>query len=97
MAELRDVLAGLGATDVQTYIQSGNVLCVPPRDPNKFDRALERATEKEHGFFREAISRTPRELKAALDAHPFEVVDPRFILCRFHDRVAYLSSNHQGP
>ncbi|MFT3716578.1 MAG: DUF1697 domain-containing protein [Gordonia sp. (in: high G+C Gram-positive bacteria)] len=71
MARLREIAAGLGATDVSTYIASGNLLCRPPADPDGFDRALEQAIETEFGFFREVISRDPGELQAALDAHPF--------------------------
>jgi uncharacterized protein (DUF1697 family) len=83
MAELRELMTELGATDVRTYIQSGNAVCVPPGDPAEFDRALEKAIEAKYGFFREVISRSPEELKAALDAHPFEVVDPRFSYVAF--------------
>ncbi|GAC02522.1 hypothetical protein GONAM_55_00470 [Gordonia namibiensis NBRC 108229] len=78
MAELREIATELGATDVSTYIASGNLLCSPPGDPAEFDRALEREIEKRYGFFREIISRTPGEVQAALDAHPFEVADDRY-------------------
>lgn len=77
MAELRTLMTDLGATEVQTYIQSGNVVCVPPGDPDAFDRALEKAIEKKYGFFRESISRTPAEVKAALDAYPFDAAEAK--------------------
>lgn len=83
MAELREVAAGLGATDVSTYIASGNLLCTPPGDPDAFDRALEQAVQERFGFFREVISRDVDELRAALAAHPFEVVEPRFSYVTF--------------
>lgn len=77
MAELRSIAAGLGATDVSTYIASGNLLCTPPGDPDQFDRALEQAIQERFGYFREVISRSPQELQAALTAHPFEVENPK--------------------
>ena len=77
MAELRTLLTDLGATDVQTYIQSGNAVCVPPGDPDDFDRALEKAIEMKYGFFRESISRAPEEVKAALDAYPFDAEETK--------------------
>jgi len=83
MADLRGLMTDLGATDVQTYIQSGNAVCVPPADSADFDRALERAIEAKFVFFREAISRTPEDLKAALDAHPFDVIEPRYSYVAF--------------
>lgn len=75
MARVREIAADLGATDVSTYIASGNLIADVEGDPDVFDRSLERAIEAEFGFFREAISRTPAEVRAALHAHPFEVVD----------------------
>ena len=77
MAELRTLMADLGATDIGTYIQSGNAVCVPPGGPDDFDRALERAIETKYGFFREAIGRTPEELGAALAAYPFDAEETK--------------------
>jgi uncharacterized protein (DUF1697 family) len=78
MADLRELAAGLGATQVSTFIASGNLICVPGGEPSAFDRALEGAVEERFGFFREAISRTPEELAAALAAFPFERTTPKF-------------------
>jgi uncharacterized protein (DUF1697 family) len=78
MAELRELAADLGATDVSTYIASGNLLCTPPGTAADFDRALEAAIKDKYGYFREVISRTPAQLQTALDKHPFEVVEDRF-------------------
>jgi len=72
MAELREVAQQLGATNVSTFIASGNLLC-DVDDPEAFDRALEQAIEQRFGFFREAVSRSPAELRDALAAHPFEI------------------------
>jgi uncharacterized protein (DUF1697 family) len=83
MAELREIATDLGATDVATYIASGNLIATPPKDVDAFERALEQAVEKQYGFFREVISRTRAELQDALDAHPFEVVEPKYSYVSF--------------
>ena len=87
MADLRDIATGLGATDVSTYIASGNLLGVPPDDTPRghaaFDRALEQAVEERFGFFREVVSRSRDEVAAALAAHPFEVIEPKFSYVTF--------------
>lgn len=83
MAWLRDTARALGAADPRTYIASGNLVADVPGDPDAFDRALERAIEAEHGFFREAISRSPDEVEAALRAHPFDVVEPKYSYVTF--------------
>ena len=83
MGELRAMMADLGATEVRTYTASGNAVCQLANDAEVFDRALEKAIETRFGFFREAISRTPGELRAALDAHPFEVIEPKYSYLSF--------------
>ncbi|MET0190688.1 MAG: DUF1697 domain-containing protein [Pseudonocardia sediminis] len=83
MASLREIAGGLGAVDPRTYIASGNLVADVPGDPEEFDRALERAVQAEHGFFREAISRTPQGMVDALAAHPFEVVEPKWSYVTF--------------
>ena len=77
MAELRDLATELGATDVSTFIASGNLICDPPKDVKAFGAALEKAIEKKYGFFRECIIRTPAELTKARKSYPFEVDDPK--------------------
>lgn len=80
MAQWRELAAALGASDVSTYINSGNLLCSLPDDADveSFDRALERAVEHRFGFFREVVSRLPGELELALTQFPFEVVEAKF-------------------
>lgn len=83
MADLRQIAADLGAGDVATYIASGNLVADVPGDPDAFDRALEKAVEARFGFFREAVSRSHEELVAALEAHPFEVAEPKYSYVSF--------------
>lgn len=78
MAELRALATELGATEVQTYIASGNLIATPPGDAAAFARALEDQVETRFGFRREVIARDAAALRAALDAHPFTIVDPAF-------------------
>ena len=78
MAELREMATELGATDVSTYIASGNLLCTPPSAPEDFDRALEKAITDRYGYVREVISRSVDQLRVGLAAHPFEVTNPKF-------------------
>ena len=78
MAEFRELLTSLGGEQVRTYIASGNAVLDVPGDPAAFDRAVESALTDRYGYVREVISRTPDELDAALQAHPFEVIEPKF-------------------
>ncbi|MFT4262476.1 MAG: DUF1697 domain-containing protein [Nocardioides sp.] len=85
MAEWRAIAEALGAEDVTTYIASGNLVCTPPEDHESFDRALEKAVQERFGFFREVVSRSREEAIAALEAHPFEVLEPK------HSYVTFLA------
>ena len=72
MSDLRDLVGGLGHSEVVTYIQSGNVVLKSPRD----DRAAVAAEICEgirstFGLTVSAILRTLDELRAAVAANPF--------------------------
>lgn len=86
MAEFRELLRSLGGTDVRTYIASGNAVLEVPGDPVAFDRAVEAELAARFGYSREVLSRAPDEVRAALAAHPFEVLEPGF------SYVAFLST-----
>ena len=80
MAELRALAGELGATDVSTYIASGNLLCTAPAS---FDAALEKAITERFGFTRDVVSRTRGELQSALAEHPFDVIEPKLSFISF--------------
>jgi uncharacterized protein (DUF1697 family) len=73
MADLRTLVEELGGTNVETYIQSGNVLFDhASRSPAKLEAALSAAVAKALGTTHVAVTlRTAAQLTAALDAHPF--------------------------
>lgn len=67
MAALREIFTGAGATDVATYIQSGNVVFSHARpSAARFEAAITAAT----GFAVPVILRTAAEIVAI--AHPFD-------------------------
>jgi len=68
MAALRALLERLGARDVASYIQSGNVVLRDP--PPVADIAA--AIEADHGFRPECLLIPAADFRAALAANPFE-------------------------
>ena len=83
MREFQELLTELGAKNVKTYIASGNAIVDIDGDPDQFDRAVENEMEKRFGWFREVISRSPQEVRRALDAYPFEVAVPKYAYVTF--------------
>jgi len=72
MAELRELLSGLGFGDVKTLLQSGNVIFRSrPRADAPLERALEQAIAKELGVDTDFFVRSAPEWDALIDANPF--------------------------
>ena len=71
MAELRTLLEEAGYGSVSTYIASGNVLLDGPRTRAGTAGELERLVADAFGVETTAILRTPRQLAATVERHPF--------------------------
>jgi uncharacterized protein (DUF1697 family) len=71
MAELRAVCAELGWTDVETYIQSGNILFAAPGEAAELETSLEEAVQLRFGYWSDVIIRSAEQWRALLAASPF--------------------------
>jgi uncharacterized protein (DUF1697 family) len=72
MAELREVVTGLGHTGVSTYIQTGNVLFdASGAGTAKLAAELEAAIEDRFGIWASVVVLTKQELAGVLAANPF--------------------------
>ncbi len=69
MAELRDVLSGLGFTDVRTLLNSGNAVVTGP-DREHAPR-IETALRERFGFEVRVVVLTAEQLREIVAAHPF--------------------------
>ncbi|MDJ0380284.1 DUF1697 domain-containing protein [Streptomyces sp. G-G2] len=76
MAELREVLAGLGHTGIQTYLQSGNAVFTSERaDPDALARELEAAIEAHFGFRVPCLVVDGDHLRAVVAGCPFPAAE----------------------
>ena len=67
MAALKTLCTSLGLRDVQTYIQSGNIIFREDKeDPSVLARRLEAKIESEFGFRPAVIVRTASELRKVI-------------------------------
>jgi uncharacterized protein (DUF1697 family) len=72
MAALRDGLTRAGCTDVETYIQSGNVvLTSPPSAGSDTDAWLSSVISRVAGFEVAVVTRTADELDAVIAENPY--------------------------
>ena len=72
MADLRELLVGLGFADAQTLLQSGNlVFSGGNKSTTALEQTLERAAAKQLGLDTDFFVRTTKEWQAIIDANPF--------------------------
>lgn len=72
MASLRQLLAALGAIEIETYIQSGNaVFTHSETDRDALAQKLREAIVSQHGFAPEVWTLTAAELNSAIAHNPF--------------------------
>jgi uncharacterized protein (DUF1697 family) len=87
MEALREIYGTLGLRDIQTYLQSGNVVFrAPGAGIAQLPRKIETAIEKVAGFRPAVIVRTPAELREVIAHNPFAARDdihPKRLLVTF--------------
>jgi uncharacterized protein (DUF1697 family) len=72
MQSLRAIYESLGLRDVQTYVQSGNVVFrTDERDVARLASKLEDAIERSFGFRPAVVLRTAADLRAIVKKNPF--------------------------
>lgn len=86
MADLRRLVTDLGHVDVQTYLQSGNVVFTSAEtDPGKLAWGIERAIADELGLAVPVLVRSGADLAAVAAASPYagRQDDPKRLLVTF--------------
>lgn len=76
MADFRDMLGGLGLTDVRTYVASGNAIFDSDLTAAVLEPLIRDAVHTGFGFAPDVFTLTPTGLRAALQDHPFADADP---------------------
>lgn len=71
MAELRAMLAGLGCTDIATYVQSGNAVFATTLSPVELTRGIEEALGRYMGRPIATTLRTEAQLRMVVEQNPF--------------------------
>ena len=73
MADLRDLFEAIGAEDVTTHVQSGNVVFRgTSRSAAKLERALEQQIKADLGLDVAVLVRTSAQLAALVTGNPFD-------------------------
>ena len=71
MQDLRDLLAELGCEDVQTYIQSGNVVFSASADPVSLSAKITSTIDERFGFAPQVLLLTVERFAAIASSNPY--------------------------
>lgn len=88
MADLKKMFESAGLENVQTYIQSGNVIFEADQDAESLVKQIERQLEKAAEYKIEVFVRTMREVQAIAEKSPFKPEG---------DETVFVSFLHKKP
>lgn len=84
MAELQSLYEGLGLANVQTYVQSGNIVFDSPEPGMKqMEIRIEAQIETSFGFSVPVLLRSVDDFHRILESNPFADEDPARVLVTF--------------
>ncbi len=84
MADLKSLYESLGLENVQTYVQSGNVVFdSPEKDTAKLTKSIEAQIEKVYGFSVPVLIRTADDFRRVIESHPFAREEAARVLVTF--------------
>lgn len=84
MADLKSLYESLGLTNVQTYVQSGNVVFdSAEQNAAKLTKAIEAQIEATFDFSVPVLIRSADDFKRVIESHPFKNKEPNRVLVTF--------------
>ena len=79
MAELRETLNELGYQNVQTYIQSGNIILTSNESKTEICKKINERIFTKFGYDVPVITKTVSEWKKAIENYPFPTENPKIV------------------
>ena len=88
MVDLRELLAILNFQNVQTYIQSGNIILESDLEKNVICNIIKKGIKDKFGFDVPVIVRTNVELKKVIENYPFSIENEKIVAFSFLNKVS---------
>ena len=89
MAELRDLLNDLGFQNVQTYIQSGNIILESDEGKSVVCNKIKEGIQAKFGYDVPVIARTIPQWKKAIANYPFSTDNTKIVAFVFLSKKVY--------
>ena len=87
MADLRDLLNNLQFKNVQTYIQSGNIILESSFSKNETSLRINKGIKEKFGFEIPVIVRTIPEWQKTIENYPFPIENEKIVAFGFLNQV----------
>ncbi|PQJ80915.1 hypothetical protein BTO18_05375 [Polaribacter porphyrae] len=88
MIDLRKILNGLGYQNVQTYIQSGNIILESNESKNIICKNIKDAILEKFGYDVPVIAKTIPEWEKAIEEYPFSKDYEKIVAFTFLDKIS---------
>ena len=88
-AELRDLLTDLGFKNVQTYIQSGNIILESDEGKSVICKKINEGIQTKFGYDVPVIARTIPQFKKAIASYPFSIDNTKIVAFVFLNKKVY--------
>ena len=92
MADLRDLLNDLEFQNVQTYIQSGNIILESDKSKSEICRKIKDGIFTKFGYDVPVIARTISEWKNAIEKYPYSTENPKIVAFVFLDQKSAIET-----
>jgi len=86
MADLRELLNDLNFQNIQTYIQSGNIILDTEKSKNKVCEHIKKGIADKFGYNIHVLARTLFEWERAIAKYPFPIENPKIVAFVFLDK-----------
>ena len=87
MADLRQILSRLGFQNVQTYIQSGNIILESDLQKEVICNKIKNGIQDKFGFEVPVLIRTIPELQITIEKYPFSIENEKIVAFSFLDQI----------
>ena len=91
MVDLCELLIDLGFQNVQTYIQSGNIILTSEGIKIVICKKINEGIAYKFGYDVPVVARTLKELENVIESYPFPLDNPKVVAFIFLDKVPEFS------
>ncbi|MDT7832806.1 DUF1697 domain-containing protein [Flavobacteriaceae bacterium S356] len=88
MQDLRELLSELGYENVQTYIQSGNIILDSEKEKLVLEKEIKVGIKSKFGYDVPVIARTVKSIEKAIQGNPYPVDNEKVVAVIFLSKVA---------